>query len=403
MLLKVCGPVKSWRRAKNLDGSDSHFGFATFENALGVIRALRSISPSRPAGHVYSLQDPKYPLIVTADIATLNHLRSHPEMGITERDEDVVKVLNRLFAPLRIDPTGLMPLTFSGPAPQDEPEEKELTAEEQQALKEKREKERAEAFKERERRLEASEVARIKRYYADALQDKEQAEKRQKKAEFEAAFYRDFDDDKEEELGKDGYYRDRERWWQHRKKDRARERELDARDRRQEEEEQLLTQEKFHEAEAQAAAELDGQEAQDHNAADLQNKGIEIDHHDSAQDIHVTRIMTKEERMMAVKELVAQIPADKEGLWAWSVKWDNMDKTMLEKKIEPFLKKKVTELLEDESKELVKFVMEKIAARGDVQSIYDELAPVLVEETDVFVMKLWRMIIYETEARALGL
>jgi RNA-binding protein 25 len=93
-------------------------------------------------------------------------------------------------------------------------------------------------------------------------------------------------------------------------------------------------------------------------------------------DILVSRIMTKEERLEAVKELVATIPADREGLWSWPVKWEHLNPILLQKKIEPFLKKKVLEYIGDESLELVKFIIEKLGSQQEIQSIFDELEPV---------------------------
>lgn len=86
--------------------------------------------------------------------------------------------------------------------------------------------------------------------------------------------------------------------------------------------------------------------------------------------------MTKEERMAAMRDLVASIPSDREGLWAWDVKWDYLDSNIISKKLEPFLKKKVMEHIGDESNDLVAFILEKIGKHGDIQSIYDELSPV---------------------------
>lgn len=86
--------------------------------------------------------------------------------------------------------------------------------------------------------------------------------------------------------------------------------------------------------------------------------------------------MTREERVAAMRDLVASIPSDREGLWSWNVKWDYIDNNIISKKLEPFLKKKVMEHIGDESNDLVAFILEKIASHGDIQSIYDELSPV---------------------------
>lgn len=43
--LKLCGPVKSWKRAEDpSDGTPRGFGFCEFESAEGVLRALRLLS-----------------------------------------------------------------------------------------------------------------------------------------------------------------------------------------------------------------------------------------------------------------------------------------------------------------------------------------------------------------------
>lgn len=43
--LKLCGPVKSWKRAQDpSDGTPRGFGFCEFESAEGVLRALRLLT-----------------------------------------------------------------------------------------------------------------------------------------------------------------------------------------------------------------------------------------------------------------------------------------------------------------------------------------------------------------------
>jgi len=44
-LPKLCGPVKSWKRAQDpSDGTPRRFGFCEFESAEGVLRALRLLT-----------------------------------------------------------------------------------------------------------------------------------------------------------------------------------------------------------------------------------------------------------------------------------------------------------------------------------------------------------------------
>jgi hypothetical protein len=49
----------------------------------------------------------------------------------------------------------------------------------------------------------------------------------------------------------------------------------------------------------------------------------------------VTRIMTREERIAAIQELVATIPADKDGLYSWEIKWSYLDDVLLSHLVYP--------------------------------------------------------------------
>ncbi len=139
----------------------------------------------------------------------------------------------------------------------------------------------------------------------------------------------------------------------------------------QEEKEKALLQQK-EEIEKQKEEERRKREEEEKRAAGTIEMEVEEE-----SNIHVTRIMTKEERMAAIQNLVASIPADKDGLWSWPVRWEYLDQTILSKKLEPFLKKKVVEYIGDESNDLVAFILEKISSHSDIQSIHDELAPVM--------------------------
>ncbi len=122
-----------------------------------------------------------------------------------------------------------------------------------------------------------------------------------------------------------------------------------------------------------------------------------------SEPVVVGKIMTKEERTLAMKDLIDRIPADKEGLWRWPIKWEYLTKSLLESKLKPFISKKVLEYLGAEESDLVDFVSRVIAGRSTAEAVVVELKTILDEDAEMFVMKLWRMLVYETEARAKGI
>ena len=49
------------------------------------------------------------------------------------------------------------------------------------------------------------------------------------------------------------------------------------------------------------------------------------------------------------------------------------------------------------------FFVTQVMASSTPKNILDDVAMVLDEEAEVFVVKMWRLLIYETEAKKLGL
>ena len=119
--------------------------------------------------------------------------------------------------------------------------------------------------------------------------------------------------------------------------------------------------------------------------------------------MHVGKIMTKEERMSRIKELVDKIPTDKDGLWNWPIRWEFLSKNLLENKLTPFVAKKVIEYIGAEERDLVEYTVRAVASRSGAQAVLNELQGALAEDAEIFVIKLWRMVVYETEARAQGI
>ncbi|KAF9959157.1 hypothetical protein BGZ72_010192 [Mortierella alpina] len=114
----------------------------------------------------------------------------------------------------------------------------------------------------------------------------------------------------------------------------------------------------------------------------------------------------KEKKADEIKALLQSIPADAQGLWSWPIQWKYASEDhgrILKDKIRPFAAKKVFELLGDQEDELTNFVMEHIQQRKPPQELVDELRTALDNDADVLVMKIWRMLIFETESKARSL
>ena len=83
--------------------------------------------------------------------------------------------------------------------------------------------------------------------------------------------------------------------------------------------------------------------------------------------------LTEDERAQAVRQLAADIPSDREGLWKWPVKWDFVDETVLTEQLKPFVEKKIVEYLGVQEQMLVEVVEEHIRKRGTPQDLVGEL------------------------------
>jgi len=102
----------------------------------------------------------------------------------------------------------------------------------------------------------------------------------------------------------------------------------------------------------------------------------------------------KEEK--ARGSLIESIPTDKKKLFKYDVDWRTYDASNLSGSVQRWVSKKVAELLGEEEPSLVEFVVEKVGEHLSAKDMVSELEPVLDNEAEQFVIKLWRMLIYET-------
>lgn len=114
--------------------------------------------------------------------------------------------------------------------------------------------------------------------------------------------------------------------------------------------------------------------------------------------------MTDEERASAAQALAAEIPTDKDALWAWDVNWTYLDSDIIEDRLRPFVEKKIVEYLGVQEQMVVDVVMGALGERRAPRDLVRELEGALdEEEADALVRKLWRMVVFFSESGRRGL
>ncbi|XP_051504073.1 RNA-binding protein 25 [Myxocyprinus asiaticus] len=110
-----------------------------------------------------------------------------------------------------------------------------------------------------------------------------------------------------------------------------------------------------------------------------------------------------EEKRKHIKSLIEKIPTVKQELFNYQLDWNMVDTTLMDRRIRPWINKKIIEYIGEEEATLVEFVCSKIMAHSTPEGILDDVAMVLDEEAEVFIVKMWRLLIYETESKKIGL
>lgn len=98
-----------------------------------------------------------------------------------------------------------------------------------------------------------------------------------------------------------------------------------------------------------------------------------------------------------LKQLVDQIPTKRAELFAYPVAWAVVDKHgLVDSVMRPWLVKKIVEFLGEEEESLTSFVVTSLRSHCAPTDLLEELSMVLDDDSEQFVLKLWRMLIYHT-------
>lgn len=299
-----------------------------------------------------------------------------------------------------------------------EAEESDASDEElERRRKEKNDAEQEKLFLDQERRWLNRERSRTAALEREKKRDKEEDGKLQAAHDEMEARLKEWNDDTEAARKTADYYADRGAWLRSRAAYRAREASMDEADRAAEERERVRSAQQQEQARGMAddflarqAQELEarteapreepqrfklslGAAAQKAQAATGRRTVAEVEGllEDEEEPVSTTRRplipikfdtaaeaagLSEEERAQAARQLAAEIPTDKEGLWKWEIKWDFVDDAVVSDQIRPFVEKKIVEYLGVQEQMLVDMVEEHLRHRGSPQELVKQMAEV---------------------------
>jgi len=116
-----------------------------------------------------------------------------------------------------------------------------------------------------------------------------------------------------------------------------------------------------------------------------------------------TLTSTDDGRRKCIESIVHRIPTDRATLFAHTINWTFVDQRLVDARVKPWITKKIREYIGDDEPNLAQFVCDKLIARTRPDALLTDLVQVLDDEAETFIVKLWRLIIYESEAKRIGL
>lgn len=110
-----------------------------------------------------------------------------------------------------------------------------------------------------------------------------------------------------------------------------------------------------------------------------------------------------EDKRKNIKNLIDRIPTTKAELFAYPIDSSLVNNVLMEKRIRPWISKKIVEYIGEPEPTLVDFICSKVLLGSEPESLLSDVQMVLDDEAEVFVVKMWRLLIYEIESQKQGL
>ncbi|KAF5177824.1 Rna-binding protein [Thalictrum thalictroides] len=125
---------------------------------------------------------------------------------------------------------------------------------------------------------------------------------------------------------------------------------------------------------------------------------------DRERDHVPDKLKTQEnKKLLDAKQLIDMIPKTKEELFLYEINWAVYDKHELQERMRPWISKKITEFLGEEETTLVDYIVSKTKEHVRASEMLELLQAILDDEAEMFVLKMWRMLIFEIKKVETGL
>ncbi|CAI0462552.1 unnamed protein product [Linum tenue] len=109
------------------------------------------------------------------------------------------------------------------------------------------------------------------------------------------------------------------------------------------------------------------------------------------------------QKLLDAKQLIDMIPKTKDELFSYEINWTVYDKHSLHDRMRPWISKKITEFLGEEETTLVDYIVSSTREHVKAAQMLEMLQSILDDEAEMFVLKMWRMLIFEIKKVESGL
>ncbi|XP_016437011.2 RNA-binding motif protein 25 isoform X1 [Nicotiana tabacum] len=126
--------------------------------------------------------------------------------------------------------------------------------------------------------------------------------------------------------------------------------------------------------------------------------------HDRVREPRPDKVKTPDnQKLLDAKQLIDMIPKTKDELFSYEINWTIYDKNALHERMRPWISKKITDFLGEEEPTLVDYIVSSTQEHVKATEMLERLQSILDEEAEMFVLKMWRMLIFEIKKVETGL